>query len=247
MSDTEGLFERVLIIAPHPDDEAIASGGLIQRARAVRVLFVTDGENNPWPQRAALRRLRLSEDDRRRWGALRREEARASLALLGAGDEAARFLALPDGCLARLARAGDNRLTEIVESEVQHFAPTLTVSPSSFDLHADHRACAWFVHRAILPGTPLVTYVIHGEPPPARIALRLELSESERKRKSEAIECHESQLRLSRRRFLAHVRGHEVFCSPEHDRVRVESAMTEGLGNLRHAMHVLRPWPNPRR
>ena len=44
--------DRLLVVAPHPDDETIAAGGLIQSAlhagAAVRVLFATDGDNNPW-------------------------------------------------------------------------------------------------------------------------------------------------------------------------------------------------------
>src|SRR5262249_9852030 len=44
--------ERLLVFAPHPDDDVLACGGLLQRAAAalaaVGVVFVTDGENNPW-------------------------------------------------------------------------------------------------------------------------------------------------------------------------------------------------------
>ena len=40
---------RVVILAPHPDDDVIAAGGLIQRVTAARgdvhVVFITDGEN----------------------------------------------------------------------------------------------------------------------------------------------------------------------------------------------------------
>ena len=47
--------DRLLVFAPHPDDETIATGELIQLAIAagvaVRVVFATDGDNNPWPQR----------------------------------------------------------------------------------------------------------------------------------------------------------------------------------------------------
>ena len=54
-------LEKTLIIAPHPDDESIAAAGLMQRALAaggdVRVLFVTDGDNNPWPLRFLVNRL----------------------------------------------------------------------------------------------------------------------------------------------------------------------------------------------
>ena len=47
--------DRVLVLAVHPDDESLCAGGLIQHALAhgakVRVVFITDGDNNPWPQR----------------------------------------------------------------------------------------------------------------------------------------------------------------------------------------------------
>src|SRR5690242_7448135 len=40
--------DRLLIIAPHPDDEALAAGGVIQRAIArgarVRIVVLTDGD-----------------------------------------------------------------------------------------------------------------------------------------------------------------------------------------------------------
>jgi hypothetical protein len=44
--------ERILIIAPHPDDEVLACGGLIQQALAlgdsVWVVYVTAGDGS-WP------------------------------------------------------------------------------------------------------------------------------------------------------------------------------------------------------
>ena len=69
--------DRLLILAPHPDDESLATGGLIQRAvkagAKVRVLFATDGDNNPWPQRFVERKLQISYTDRARWGRRRRK------------------------------------------------------------------------------------------------------------------------------------------------------------------------------
>ena len=44
--------DRVLVLAPHPDDESLACGGIIQRALArgarVRIVFLTYGDNNEW-------------------------------------------------------------------------------------------------------------------------------------------------------------------------------------------------------
>jgi LmbE family N-acetylglucosaminyl deacetylase len=62
---------RLLIVAPHPDDESLACGVLLQNAveagAAILVIYVTDGENNPWPQRYLSRRWRLNAADRQRW------------------------------------------------------------------------------------------------------------------------------------------------------------------------------------
>ena len=65
-------FTRTLVIAPHPDDESIAAGGLLQRAVAagaeVRVLVVTDGDNNPWPVRYLKKKLRVTDAGYREYG-----------------------------------------------------------------------------------------------------------------------------------------------------------------------------------
>src|SRR5882672_10265920 len=71
--------DRIMVLAPHPDDESLAAAGILQRACALgartRVLFVTDGENNPWAQRAVELRWRIGAADRSRWGMRRRAEA----------------------------------------------------------------------------------------------------------------------------------------------------------------------------
>src|SRR5205085_944203 len=94
---------RLLLLAPHPDDEALAMGGLLQRATTAgataRVVFLTDGENNPWPQRAAERRWRIGPQERARWGARRRTEALRSLRTLGIEPAHVSFLGLPDQLL----------------------------------------------------------------------------------------------------------------------------------------------------
>ena len=89
-----------MLIAPHPDDEALACSVILQQAvragAAIRVVYVTDGDNNPWPQRALERRWRLSASDRKRWGKLRRSEALAALRDLGIHPSDVQFLGLPD-------------------------------------------------------------------------------------------------------------------------------------------------------
>ncbi len=74
--------------------------GVLQVAKAagaaVRVIVLTDGDNNPWPQRWVEKRWRIDAAARARWGARRREEAVAALALLELTLSDVRFLALPD-------------------------------------------------------------------------------------------------------------------------------------------------------
>jgi len=235
-------FERTLIIAPHPDDESIAAGGLIQRALAaggaVRVVFVTDGENNPWPLRFLKKRPWISEADRAEWGALRREEARRGLAALGVSPASTIFLGFPDTMLTGMARAGDLRVRDALAAAIDDFAPSLLVLPSSFDLHADHRAISWQAH-AVSSERNVVTYVIHGHAPHGRLALRLDLSAEEIARKRAAIECHQSQLILSRKRFLSFARSFEEFEQAEFDVARLDSRLHEWGCALRHALNVV--------
>src|SRR5947209_16272538 len=91
---------RLMLLAPHPDDEALACSIILQQAvragATIRVVYATDGDDNPWPQRVLERKWRLNATDRRRWGRLRRTEALAALRVLGVNGFAARFLGLPD-------------------------------------------------------------------------------------------------------------------------------------------------------
>jgi len=101
---------RLLLFAPHPDDESLACSVPLQRAAragaAVHVVYVTDGDDNPWPQRVLERKWRLNATDRRRWGRLRRTEALAALRILGVNGSATRFLGLPDQKLTALLMSG---------------------------------------------------------------------------------------------------------------------------------------------
>jgi len=59
---------RLTLFAPHPDDEALACGVILQQAvrpgAAIRIVYVTDGDDNPWPYQALERRWSLSPSDR---------------------------------------------------------------------------------------------------------------------------------------------------------------------------------------
>jgi LmbE family N-acetylglucosaminyl deacetylase len=235
------VLDRTLVIAPHPDDESIATGGLMQRALAaggeVRVVFVTDGDNNPWPLRYLKKKLLISDTDRAEWGALRREEAHRGLAVLGVLPSAAMFLGYPDRMMMRMVRAGDLRARDALAAVIDEFAPSLLVLPSAFDLHADHRAISWLAH-SVASGRNVVTYVIHGHTPRGRLAFRLDLTAEETARKRAAIECHQTQLVLSRTRFLSYAKPVEEFQEAELD-IALGSRLHDWSCGFRHAMQVV--------
>src|SRR6201998_36784 len=107
--------DKILVVAPHPDDESLGTGGLLQRIFAqkipVRIIFATNGEKNQWAKRYWNKRLQIGPDERLRWGQRRREEALNAIRTLGGKPDCARFLNLPDLGTTRLLMQGDRELS----------------------------------------------------------------------------------------------------------------------------------------
>lgn len=214
---------RLLLIAPHPDDESLACSVILQRAAragaAVRVVYATDGEDNPWPQRFLDRKWRLDVNDRTRWGKIRRTEARAALGTLGVPIQSARFLGLPDQELTTLLLSGCRATLDRLIGIIEEWEPTLLLVPSVSDTHPDHNALAvisrFMLNELFLPENRMSvwSYVVHGR---SRAffdrALAVQCSGSEALVKANAIRCHKTQLSLSKKRFLAYARRPEHFC-----------------------------------
>jgi LmbE family N-acetylglucosaminyl deacetylase len=217
---------RLLVCAPHPDDETLAAGELIQLARAagaeVRVIFATDGDNNPWPQRWLERRWRIGADERARWGARRRREAVAALGALGIEDaaRAVRFLGWPDqGLTDALMRDGD--AVAVLTDEVARFMPTHVALPALSDRHPDHSALRVMLDLALLrAGSACVRlgYVVHAKEQ-AAIPLAVPADAARHQRKQQAMLAHASQIALSRGRLL------QLAARPEHFEMSDPAAM----------------------
>ncbi len=92
--------ERILVLAPHPDDETIAAGGLIQEALAldvpVRVCFFTMGDNNELAFLITRKHPVLMPSAVRSMGLTRQNEALAATAQLGVASNDVVFLGYPD-------------------------------------------------------------------------------------------------------------------------------------------------------
>ena len=200
----------------------------------MRVLFLTNGESNPWPQRARCASGGSPRADRESWASLRASEASPGLEFLGAPDDCAHFLRFPDQepLVDRAQRRRAVRLA--IADHASDFRPSLAIVPSVFDFHSDHRAAAYFSHRAIDPET-IATYVVHGRVPPERTRFTIQLTEEEQRKKRDAIGEHATQLLLSRERFLSYARATEHFYTAEGDVMRVESALHERIDKLRHS------------
>lgn len=218
-----------MVVAPHPDDEALGTGGLIHRAvrrgAEVQVVFLTSGDGfalcaaeryRCWPTVAA--RQRLAEE--------REGEAIASLARLGVSASQVAFLRLPDRGLARVA--GPDTLTSALAWPVDY-----VYYPDAADDHLDHRATHHLVRRALESRRGEVrelTYLIHHgrwpwpfaaapkqpllPPEPLRDGGQWEilpLAPEEITAKGEAIRAHATQQRLMGHFLPAFIRANELF------------------------------------
>ncbi len=248
---------RVMLFAPHPDDESLATGVFLQRAiaagAAVRVVYATDGERNCWPQRVLEGKVRIREKDRRRWGMRRQAEALAALRILGLEPGNVEFLSLPDQGVTDLLLAGCAETLQRLANVIGSWAPTHLLLPSAADTHPDHSGLAVLLGIALedyLPPQPALSqlhYLVHGASQSfAREAHELRSSPLERKVKQRAIVCHVTQVALSRRRFLAYAKRPERFVMASRKSIRAcdgpINSFLRDRGELRlHVAFTLKP------
>lgn len=195
---------RLLAVAPHPDDETLGTGLLIQQVLAaggaVRVLLLTDGDANPWPQRWLERRIWIGAAARARWGRRRRVEATHALAQLGVPAEALQALAWPDMGLTALLRADAMAATVALREALDAFRPTLVALPAWQDRHPDHGAAHVLCRLALAGwgGAPaVVAYPVHGDAHAADWPIAIDADAEEDQRKLAALAEHRSQTALS--------------------------------------------------
>src|SRR4051812_48067824 len=100
---------RLLVVAPHPDDEVLGAGGLMQVVRsrdgAIRVVYLTDGEGYPEGVEREDHGRQPTTGDFLGYGKRREKEAQTALAALHLGDYKLTFLNFPDGGLSKLMRS----------------------------------------------------------------------------------------------------------------------------------------------
>lgn len=148
-----------LVIAPHPDDEALGCGLAIARARAagqnVRVLIVTDGSAGGVAEKPEPEYLVR----------IRHQESIDAGKMLGLNPDDIVFLGFPD-------TKGNQHIHAIQEAlhfQIDEFRPQQIYAPYGVDLNPDHVAVAEAVRQLNRDGAipcPVYQYPIwltHGE------------------------------------------------------------------------------------
>jgi len=92
--------DRILILAPHPDDEAIGAAGVIQQALSrslpVKIVYLTNGDSNELAFVVYEKRLVFKQSGALAMGMLRRDEAINAMSSLGLSPDNMIFLGYPD-------------------------------------------------------------------------------------------------------------------------------------------------------
>jgi LmbE family N-acetylglucosaminyl deacetylase len=127
---------NVLVIAPHPDDEAIGCGGTLalhaERGDSIAAVFLTSGE-------LGLKHLPRAE-------AWRVREAEAERAAAVLGIAATTFLRLPDWYLGEDIAAAGAALARVLDRQ----APGVIYLPHPHEWHPDHQAALPILRSALV-------------------------------------------------------------------------------------------------
>lgn len=127
---------RVLVVAPHPDDESLGCGGSLVKHCAhgdsIKVVFLTAGEKGDFDRRYGDEYVKQ-----------RRSDAVKALAKLGVSD--CLFLDLPDQGLTAQREILERKLTSVLKE----YLPTLIYAPSPWEPHHDHRTAFYAVYNLV--------------------------------------------------------------------------------------------------
>jgi LmbE family N-acetylglucosaminyl deacetylase len=160
----------VLVLAPHPDDEVIGCGGVIQQSlkagRRVRIAFMTSGDGYPQAASVLLGKPvdALRREDFVRLGQAREAEAIAAARVLGLYEGDLVFLRYPDALLGSLTAEARAAAMRDVRQVLGESAPAQVYVTGRADEHPDHRATNELVGEAVASlgyGGELLTYIVH--------------------------------------------------------------------------------------
>jgi LmbE family N-acetylglucosaminyl deacetylase len=132
--EKSGPTGRIMVIAPHPDDEVLGCGGTIKKCSQagdhVKILFFTDGRHGS------------THIDESQLIDIRINEAKESMRILGCFDLT--FLGWEDTVLRQ-----ERKTVEIALRELKAFQPDAIFVPHLFDNHPDHIESAFIIANAL--------------------------------------------------------------------------------------------------
>jgi LmbE family N-acetylglucosaminyl deacetylase len=155
--DLQRLTGKIVIVAPHMDDEALACGGLIAQLPhkdKVHILYATDGMKSPAPIFPG--RDKTSPN----LGKTRMQESIEAMKLLGVPEHNLHFLCLPEAQLKNHLSS----LRHLLRSKLRKIAPEQIFVPFRYDRHPDHLAVNHTVVSELEQGTvqaQLIEYFVY--------------------------------------------------------------------------------------
>jgi len=129
--DLQLLTGKIVIVAPHMDDEALACGGLIAKLPhkdRVHIIYATDGMKSPAPIIPG--RDEISPN----LGKTRMQESTEAMKLLGVPEQNLHFLCLPESQLEKHISS----LRNLLSDKIRRIAPSYIFVPFRYDRHPDH-------------------------------------------------------------------------------------------------------------
>jgi LmbE family N-acetylglucosaminyl deacetylase len=131
-----------LVIAPHMDDAVLGCGGTLAQLTSqanVHIVYATDGARSPVPD--SLKAAQPSAE----LCAIRTEEAKTALKVIGIPASNIHFLNFPDGALSRDRAEFCGAITQLI----QRIKPQRVLIPFRHDCHLDHLAVSKFTTEVI--------------------------------------------------------------------------------------------------
>ena len=151
------LSQRLLIIAPHMDDEILGCGGsiLLHKDKSqIHCVYATDGSRSPAPLLPWTGSIDSNIVE------IRRREALQVMQEVGIPQDNLVFLNFPDGALSRNIREFRARLGH----EITRIDPSIVLAPFRYDLHSDHVAanrCTRVILSREERDRPLLEYIVY--------------------------------------------------------------------------------------
>ena len=171
--------DRVMFIAPHPDDEILAAGGLLtsllKNSIPTKFIYLTCGDSNPslfWRDK----KIKFSPAKFIQTGIERKQEAETAIKILGGSKKDLVFLGYPDHHLWQMwlkpkinivssttllnhspydftfkkhRHYKGDNILNDLNELIKEFQPTIILCPHLKETNFDHRASSLFVKKSI--------------------------------------------------------------------------------------------------